>query len=247
MSGLSIHQRRVVRAWLFACVFGLFAVLTARHMWVAFEHPQPLEELSYYPSGRFLQPATLGHTETAADLAWLRAVQYYGAHRLSDNQFLKMEHVFRVLTTLSPSFVPAYVFGAFALAQEGRDFPAAERLMMDGLDANPTSGPLAFQLGFLYYVRPGGRDLKHAAEYFEQAARQPDGPPQSLHFAAYARQQSGDLRVAYELWSDVAEHSTNRYLREMAVRELGRIREAIATGHEEIAVRRLSTPVVKFR
>jgi len=247
MSRLTIHQRRVVRAWLVALGFGVCAVLTARHMWVSLDHPQPLEELSYYPSGRFLEPATLGHAETAADLAWLRAVQYYGAHRLSDNQFVRMEHVFRVLTNLSPGFIPAYVFGAFALAQEGRNFPAAERLMMEGLDANPTSGQLAFQLGFLYYVRPGGRDLKHAAEYFEQAARQPDAPPQSLHFAAYARQQSGDLRVAYELWSDVAEHSTNRYLREMAERELARIREAVATGHAEIAVRRLSTPVVKFR
>lgn len=247
MSGFTIHQRRVVHAWLVAIGFGCFAVLTARHLWTAVAHPQPLEELSYYPSGRFLQPATLGHAETAADLAWLRAVQYYGEHRLGDNQFVRMEHVFRVLTTLSPGFVPAYVFGAFALAQEGRDFPAAERLMLEGLDANPTSGELAFQLGFLYYVRPGGRDLKHAAEYFEQAARQPDAPPQSLHFAAYARQQSGDLRVAYELWSDVAQHSTNRYLREMAERELGRIRAAVATGHEEIAVRRLSTPVVRFR
>ena len=53
--------------------------------------------------------------------------------------------------------MPAYVFGAFALAQEGREFPAAERLMFKGLEANPESGELAFELGFLYYVRPGGR------------------------------------------------------------------------------------------
>lgn len=241
-----MHQRRVLRSWLFALGFGAVAVIAARHMWVVLPHPQPLEELSYYPSGRYLKPATLGHTETAADLAWLRAVQYYGAHRLSDNQFVRMEHVFHVLTTLSPGFIPAYVFGAFALAQEGHDFAAAERLMLEGLEANPTSGQLAFQLGFLYYVKPGGRDLKHAAEYFQQAARQTDAPRQSLHFAAYARQQSGDLRVAYELWADVARDSDNRYMREMAERELEHIREALATGHRELAVKRLTTPIVVF-
>ncbi len=244
---LSVHQWRVARAWAVALVLGALAIATAHVMADVLPRPQPLEELSYYPSGRHLAPATLGHPETAADLAWLRAVQYYGAHRLSDNQFTMMEKVFDVLTSLSPGFVPSYVFGAFALAQEGRDFPAAERLMMRGLEANPRSGELAFQLGFLYYVRPGGRDLVRAAEYFEQAARQPDGPPQSLHFAAYARQHSGDLRVAYALWSDVAGHSSNRYRREMAEREMERIRIALATGRQDVAVHRLSVPRVVMR
>ena len=191
-----------------------------------------------------MEPATLGHAATAADLAWLRAVQYYGQHRTTDNQFVRMGHVFDILTTLDPAFVPAYSFGAFALAQEGMDFPAAERLMLKGLTANPTSGELAFQLGFLYYVRPGGRDLQHAAEYFEQASRQADGPAQSARFAAFARQNSGDLMAAYELWASVERDSPNRYLREIAQREMTRIREALEQGHREQAMKRLTTPVV---
>jgi TPR repeat protein len=155
-----------------------------------------------------------------------------------------MGHVFDILTTLDPAFLPAYSFGAFALAQEGRDFPAAERLMWKGLAANPTSGELAFQLGFLYFVRPGGRDLEHAADYFEQASRQADGPPQSARFAAFARQNSGDLTAAYELWANVERDSPNRYLREIAQREMSRIREALDQGHREQAMKRLTTPVV---
>lgn len=247
MTRLTVHQVRVARAWLFAFVFGVLATLTAHRMWTVLPAPRPLEELSYYPSGRGLEPATLGHAESAADLAWMRAVQYYGAHRLGDNQFVQMAHVFDVLTTLSPGFVPAYEFGAFALAQEGRDFPAAEGLMLKGLDANPASGELAFQLGFLYYVRPGGRDLTRAAEYFEQAARQPDAPPQSLKFAAFSRQHAGDLRVAYALWATIAAHSPNRYLREMAEKKMALIRDALATGRAELATKRLSVPQVLFR
>jgi hypothetical protein len=209
--------------------------------------PRPLEELSYYPSGALLRPATLGHPETAADLAWLRAVQYYGEHRLSDNRFARMEHVFDILTTLAPGFLPAYVFGAFSLAQEGGDFPAAERLMMKGIEANPSSGWLAFELGFLYYVRPNGRSLDRAAEYFQQAARQPDAPAQARRFAAFARQSSGSLMVAYALWAEVYETSQNPYLRDSARREMDKIVRAVREGRKDMAMVRLGTPRVQVR
>lgn len=240
-------SRRLLAAWGVALVLGAGACALADVAWRAVEHPRPLEELSYYPSGRFLRPATLGHAATAADLAWLRAVQYYGGHRATDNRFERMGHVFDILTALDPGYRPAYVFGSFALAQEGRDFPAAERLMLKGLEANPTSGELAFQLGFLYFVRPGGRDLPRAAHYFEQAARQADAPPQAARFAAFARQNGGELAGAYELWGHVERTSPNRLLREIAARERERIREALRLGRREMVMKRLGTPAVLFR
>ena len=246
-AALDPRRRRFLAAWALALALGAAGFALAEVAWRTLPHPNALEELSYYPSGKFLEPATLGHAATAADLAWLRAVQYYGQHRTTDNQFLRMAHVFDILTSLAPRFLPAYVFGAFALAQEGRDFPAAERLMLKGLAANPTSGELAFQLGFLYYVRPGGRDLQRAADCFEQASRQPDGPPSSARFAAYARQHAGSLSAAYELWSHVERTSPNRYLREMARRQMARIRAALEQGRREVAIRRLPTPVVLLR
>ena len=238
---------RVWAAWGFALLAGALAMQVGNAAYRTLPKPQPLAELSYYPSGVALHPATLGYPEAAADLTWLRAVQYYGGHRQSDNQFVQMEHVFHILTSLAPQFIPAYVFGSFALAQEGRDFPAAEKLMLQGLENNPTSGELAFELGFLYYVKPGGRDLHQAALYFEQAARQPDGPPQSGRFAAFARQESGDLQVAYQLWSDVFLHSPNAYMREMAQEKMQEIHAALEAGRKELAMRRLSTPRVIIR
>jgi len=242
--GLQGVRRRVAAAWLVALVFGSAAFHLADYAARVLPRPHPLEELSYYPSGNLLRPATLGHTESAADLAWLRAVQYYGEHRRTDVRFARMYHVFDILTSLSPGFVPAYVFGAFALAQEGFDFPRAEQLMMKGIENNPRSGNLAFELGFLYYVRVGGRDLGRAAEFFEQAARQPDAPPQAARFAAFSRQHSGDLRIAYLLWSEVRERSGNEYMREIAEREMLKIREALETGRVQGVVRRLTVPQV---
>ena len=237
-------RRRMLAAWAAALVFGLLACRVADYAAHALPRRAPFEELAYYPSGRALRPATLGQAETAADLAWLRAVQYYGEHRQSDLRFVRLEHVFEILTSLAPGFESPYVFGSFAMAQEGRDFAAAERLMLKGIEHNPTSGRLAFELGFMYYVRPGGRDLPRAAEYFERAARLPGGPPNAGRFAAFARQHAGDLAVALQLWNQVRETSENRYLRDMADREIGRIQQALATGRRDVAVKRLSTPAV---
>jgi hypothetical protein len=240
-------HRRAALAWGFALVLGAASWAMARHAAVALPPPRPLEELSYYPSGEFLRPATLGFAEAAADIAWFRAVQYYGEHRFTDNRFTRMEQVFDILTTLSPGFLAAYEFGSFALAQEGNDFPAAERLMLKGLAANPRSGELAFQAGFLYYIRTGGRDYRHAAEYFAQAARQADAPPAAARFAAFARQQSGDLEMAYELWQQVEATSQNPYMKEMAEKQLRTIRAALAAGRPDLAIRPLPTPRVIVR
>ncbi|NOT32566.1 MAG: hypothetical protein HOP12_00160 [Candidatus Eisenbacteria bacterium] len=242
----SILMRRLGAAWLVALVLGGGAFALARIAWAKLPHPRPLEELAYYPSGKHLKPATLGHAESAADLAWLRAVQYYGAHRLVDNQFRSMYHVFDIVTSLAPGFQAAYVFGAFALAQEGGDFARAEQLMLKGIDANPASGWLAFRLGFLYYVRPGGRELRKAGAMFERASRMPDAPPQAARFAAFSRQHAGDLTVAYMMWDEVARQSPNRFLREMAEKEMTTIREALVTGRRELAVKRLTTPLVQM-
>ena len=223
-------------------------VESASKVYVAKSGPVPaLEDLSYYPSGEFLRPATLGHAETAADLAWLRAVQYYGAHRQDSNDFQRMPHVFRILTELSPEFLPAYVFGAFSLAQEGGSFAAGEQLLLKGIEANPRSGYLAFELGFLYYVKPGGRDLRKAAEYFQMASRLPDAPEGAARFAAFAREHSGDLRVAYALWERVFQTSQNRYMRDIAERNMREIEQAITQQRPELVVKRLTTPGVVLR
>lgn len=246
-TGVGVIRRRMAIAWVFALALGAAAYGTAHQAHAILPHAAPFGELDYYPSGRYLRPAVLGHAETAADLAWLRAVQYYGEHRRKDNSFANLDHVFAVLTSLSPGFESAYVFGAFALAQEGSRFDLAEQLMQSGLENNPASGRMAFETGFLYFVKPGGRDLRQAAEYFQLATHLKGAPASSARFAAFCRQNTGDLRVAWELWNEVYAHSENRYMREAAAREMERIQAALASGRLEAARNHVSTPVVILR
>ncbi len=240
-------RRRMALAWAAALAFGALAFGLAHHAYATLPHAAPFGELAYYPSGRWLRPAVLGHAETAADLAWLRAVQYYGEHRRRDNRFDQLDHVFDILTTLSPRFESAYVFGAFAPAQEAQRFDLAEKLLASGLERNPASGRLTFEMGFLYFVRPGGRDLRRAAEYFERATHLAGAPASSARFAAFARQNSGDLSVAWELWREVLNTSQNRYMREAAEREMARIQAALASGRADAARNHVSTPIVLLR
>jgi len=118
--------------------------------------------------------------------------------------------------------------------------------MLQGIEANPRSSELAFELGFMYYVRPGGRDLAKAAEYFEIASHLPDAPPQAARFAAFARQNSGNLFVSLELWSVVHRTSQNPYVKEAAERELQRITAAIAAGKADLATKKLGAPQVRL-
>ncbi len=46
--------------------------------------PGSADELLYYPSGLMARRAALGYETAAADIAWLRGIQYYGEHRITD-------------------------------------------------------------------------------------------------------------------------------------------------------------------
>ena len=62
MSAFALTPRatRMATAWAVALALGLAAFLIAAAAPRRLPRPQPLEELSYYPSGRCLEPATLG-------------------------------------------------------------------------------------------------------------------------------------------------------------------------------------------
>ena len=71
-------------------------------------------------SGQFVRQAAFEYRELAADLVWLRAIQYYGYHLMTDHKYEWLGHVFGILTTLDPRFIGAYHFGAMTLAWDAR-------------------------------------------------------------------------------------------------------------------------------
>ena len=188
--------------------------------------PAPGEELLYFPSGLFVKQAALGFETAAADAAWLRAIQYYGEHRLTDQQFVRIGHIMNVVTDLDPWFESAYVFGAFALAQELRRPDDGLALLEKGRRAKPESWRLAFETGFLHYVCR--HDYPAAASCFMQAARLPGHPDYAERFAAFASHRAGNTDLAILLWKRVLA-TGNQYMKDVARRELKRLGVAEAT------------------
>ena len=191
------------------------------------------EELMYFPHGRFVKEAALGHRETMADIAWLRAIQYYGHHRLTDQQYQMIGHLMDVTTELDPRFESPYVFGALVMAQDLGDLEGALRLLDKGIRENPNSWRLHFEKGFILFVC--SREYEQSAQYFRLAASMPECPPFALHFAAYATAKSGYVETALRLWQKVAETTDNKYVYELALKNIQRLAKQLNTETEESA------------
>ncbi len=178
------------------------------------------EELLYYPSGFMVRQAALGYETAAADIAWLRGIQYYGEHRLTDQKYGLIGHVMDIVTELDPAFIEPYVFGAFVMAQEMKQPERGLALLERGMRANPTNWRLAFEAGFLHYVCR--HDYATAARYFTWASRMPGHEPYAERFAAFASERSGNAGMAILLWKEVFA-SGNQYMQDVARRELERL------------------------
>jgi len=211
----------VVRSLLVLALAGTAAVWLCRAATAVVPRGRALEELAYYPSGEWLGPLSLGERASFADLTWLRAIQYYGEHRTTDNRYVEMAHVFDIITQLDPRHRNAYVFGGTSLAQEGAQFEAGVALLERGCASDPATWFYPFEIGFLYYVQR--KDAAEAALWFEEAMRKKDCPEYVAHFAAYTAGKAGADEQAVGLWQVVAEETPNRLLREKAVTEARRL------------------------
>lgn len=215
------------RTWLTTRSLFAFVVCAACAVWLGMAAARTvpggraLEELAYYPSGQWIGPMSLGERATFADLTWLRAIQYYGEHRITDNRYTLMAHVFDIVTALDPRHRNAYVFGGTSLAQEGGQFENGIALLERGRDADPHTWIYPFEIGFLYFVQR--RDDETAAQWFAEAARKPDCPEYVHRFAAYTSGKAGYTEQAVMLWERVAEETPNRLLRTKAVVEAMRL------------------------
>ena len=192
------------------------------------------QELMYFPSGRFLKESALGHTTTLADIAWLRAIQYYGHHRMTDRKYEMVGHIFDIITTLDPSFIHAYVFGAVVLSQDAGKPEEGLTLLRKGMRQNPDNWLLAFETGFIYYVIL--HDCESAGRYFALSSRLPNAPDMTSRFAAFVQEKAGHTETAFELWSEIARATDNTFIKQMAEERMEKLKEQLQKERSAAAV-----------
>lgn len=184
----------------------------------------------YLPSGQFVEQASLGYNQLAADLTWFSAVQYYGGYRKQYHDLAYFEGLIDIVTDLDPHFEFPYIFGSVVLSQDMSSLDPAIALLKKGMANNPTSWRLPFEAGFLYYI--DARDPDMAARYFDLASRLPGGGDRARRFAAFVYSKAGHTETSIRMWEELLEHTDEPYMREMARRYIEKLRSEEATRND---------------
>jgi hypothetical protein len=194
------------------------------------------EDVLYLTSGAALRRLTVGYSALAADLYWIRAIQYYGGVKLhlqgstmspgeTGNQPLEYTQLYPMLditTTLDPYFNIAYRFGAIFLAEPypgGAGRPdLAIKLLEKGLAARPDKWEYMQDIGFVHYW--WRHDYQAAAGWFDRASKVEGAPWFLRSLAANTLSEGGDRRSSRTMWESIRESAEIEWLRTDAERRL---------------------------
>ena len=195
-----------------------------------------LEELTYFPSGRFIEQVSIGYNELFADIVWFRTIQYFGEHQLTDFEFTHLYHILDILTSLDKKFIHAYTFGGLLLEHSARESENADLLLHKGEYHNPLRWEIPFTRGFIYYIFRG--DKRKAIHFFLRASGKPQAPDMCKRFASFTFQRMGDKYMAFKLWQDIYENSNNAMEKETALRSMREMAMLIQLDTLNVALQR---------
>lgn len=182
------------------------------------------EEVLYVTDGEALRKLTLGFESLAADLYWLRAVQYFGGQRLyaTDKNFELLKPLLELTTTLDPHFKIPYRYGAVFLSEPpprgaGKPLEGVE-LINKGIAENPDHWRFYLDKGFIYFWHL--EDYRKASEVFLEGAEIDGAPYWMKSMAARALARGGGRETARQLWRHLYESSENEQMRDNAMTHL---------------------------
>lgn len=117
----------------------------------------------------------LGHEQLAADICWLRFVQYIGdSEQRNSDKYKQSYDYLNLITSLDPQFTQPYWFAAFVVGSEMKRPDLAQVLIERGIQANQNNWYLPFIAGINQYLF--AHNETEAAKYYRMAAKFPDAP-----------------------------------------------------------------------
>jgi hypothetical protein len=188
------------------------------------------DEVLYLWSGEHVRRVWSGFEGIAADLYWLRTVQYFGGQRLfaRTKRFELLRPLIEITTTLDPRLEIAYRYGAVFLSEvppigAGRPQEGIE-VLEKGARALPDSWRLRQDLGFFHYLYLG--DAETSSRVLTEAADIPGAAFWLRSLAADILGRSGDRLASRRMWRQMYEQAEEGVLRANAALRL-RILDAL--------------------
>jgi hypothetical protein len=181
------------------------------------------------------------HRALAADVYWIRAIQYYGGakRRIAERppvpepppllvavdvppEYSQLYALLDITTTLDPLFEIAYRFGAIFLAEAypngAGSSELAVRLLEKGLRAQPDKWEYMEDIGFVYYWYE--HDFRQASAWFEKASNVPGAPVWLKGLSATTLARGGDRESSRLMWQSIRDSSDVEWMRGTAERVL---------------------------
>jgi len=178
------------------------------------------EEILYLWSGAHVKRLFPGFEGLAADVYWLRTVQYFGGQRLfeANKRFELLRPLIEITTTLDPRLEMAYRYGAIFLSEPSPLGAGRPREGIEVLEAgtrnNPASWRLRQDLGFFHYVYL--HDSERAAAILNEAADLPGAAFWLRMLAADLLAKGGDRANSRRMWQQMFEQAEAGILKENA-------------------------------
>ena len=178
------------------------------------------EEILYLWSGAHVKRLFPGFEGLAADVYWLRTVQYFGGQRLfaANKRFELLRPLVEITTTLDPRLEMAYRYGAIFLSEPSPLGAGRPREGIEVLEAgarnNPGSWRLRQDLGFFHYIYL--HDSERAAAILNEAADLPGAAFWLRMLAADLLAKGGDRANSRRMWQQMFEQAEAGILKENA-------------------------------
>lgn len=161
----------------------------------------------------------LGHEQLAADLYWLKFVQYIGDSRARRTD--KHNHAYdylNIVTTLDPHFTQPYWFAAFVVGAEMERPDLAKALIERGIQANQSNWYLPYIAGINQYLF--AHNETEAARYYRLAAKFPDAPKWLGRQAEILEAKIPSLVKEVNTWDTIYRNSDDHLVKERAKERL---------------------------
>jgi hypothetical protein len=208
-------------------------------------YPSPADEADalYVRSPTAIRRMTVAYDGIAADLYWMRALQYYGGTKrrlegtrapepppaiaaVDTPEYRDLYPLLDITTSLDPHFTIAYRFGAVFLAEAypgGAGRPdLAVKLLAKGLRVQPDKWEYMEDIGFVYYWYR--HDFETASSWFARASEVPRAPWWLRSLAATTLARGGDRESSRTMWEAIRQSAEEDWLRKDAERRLLQLR-----------------------
>lgn len=168
-------------------------------------------EALYLWSGEQVRRLAPGLEALAADVYWLRTVQYFGGQRAfaGGKNFDLLQPLIEITVSLDPRMEIAYRYGAIFMAEPspigaGRPHDAIA-LLERGARALPHNWALRQDLGFYHFIFL--KQPQQASRILLEASKTPGAPTWLEHLAASVLAKGGDRATARRMWAAIADQS----------------------------------------